>query len=157
MTTGQMYDLAFTQLDDGTIRLEQRDYCGESAIIDLHPYQLQHVAERAGLLPPSLPMPDVGEDNDEMHHLHVVGDDDGTVHLYQTQLFGMGGSDEHVILHPTQAVWLGARLLALCHAKPVSSPLAASSAPGEGACPSSMTQCDSRPSDRDLFASEVTA
>lgn len=49
----QFYDLSFGQLDDGTIRLEQKDYCGESYIIDLHPCQLRQVAERAGLLPPA--------------------------------------------------------------------------------------------------------
>lgn len=46
----QFYDLSFEQLDDGTIRLEQKDYCGESYTVDMHPCQLRHVAERAGLL-----------------------------------------------------------------------------------------------------------
>lgn len=46
----QFYDLSFDQLDDGTIRLEQKDYSGESYVIDLHPCQLRQVAERAGLL-----------------------------------------------------------------------------------------------------------
>lgn len=45
-----MFDLTFDQLDDGTIRLEQRDYCGGSVIIDLHPAQLRLLAEKAGLL-----------------------------------------------------------------------------------------------------------
>jgi hypothetical protein len=49
----QFYDLSFEQLDDGTIRLEQKDYCGESYIIDLHPAQLRHIAERVGLLLPA--------------------------------------------------------------------------------------------------------
>ena len=53
---GQMYDLNVEQLDDGTIRLEQKDYCGESYTIDLHPCQLRHIAERTGLLSPS-PIP----------------------------------------------------------------------------------------------------
>lgn len=49
----RMHDLAF-QIDDGTIRLEQRDYGGESCVIDLHPCQLRYIAERAGLLEPAL-------------------------------------------------------------------------------------------------------
>ncbi len=49
----QFHDLSFEQLDDGTIRLEQKDYCGESYIIDLHPSQLRHIAERAGLQSPA--------------------------------------------------------------------------------------------------------
>lgn len=40
----QFYDLNIETLDDGTIRLEQRDYCGESAIIDLHPAQVGYIA-----------------------------------------------------------------------------------------------------------------
>lgn len=51
--SGQFYDLSFEQLDDGTIRLEQKDYCGESCVIDLHPCQLRHIAEQAGLLSPA--------------------------------------------------------------------------------------------------------
>lgn len=49
----QFYDLHFKQLCDRTIRLEQKDYGGESYIIDLHPCQLRHIAERAGLLSPA--------------------------------------------------------------------------------------------------------
>jgi hypothetical protein len=49
----QFYDLNFKQLCDGTIRLEQKDYCGEPCIIDLHPCQLRHIAERTGLLSPA--------------------------------------------------------------------------------------------------------
>jgi hypothetical protein len=41
----QFYDLSINALDDGTIRLEQRDYCGESAIVDLHPAQLTYIAD----------------------------------------------------------------------------------------------------------------
>ena len=40
----QFYDLNIETLDDGTIRLEQRDYCGETVIVDLHPQQVQHIA-----------------------------------------------------------------------------------------------------------------
>lgn len=40
----QFYDLSIDTLGDGTIRLEQRDYCGESVILDLHPQQALHVA-----------------------------------------------------------------------------------------------------------------
>lgn len=42
--TAQFYDLNITKLDDGTIRLEQRDYCGESVILDLHPAQVAYIA-----------------------------------------------------------------------------------------------------------------
>lgn len=40
----QFYDLSIEPLDDGTVRLEQRDYCGESVIIDMHPQQAIHIA-----------------------------------------------------------------------------------------------------------------
>lgn len=36
----QFYDLSIETLDDGTIRLEQRDYCGESVIVDMHTAQV---------------------------------------------------------------------------------------------------------------------
>lgn len=52
----QLFDLSFEQLENGTIRLEQKDYCGESYVIDLHPCQLRHIAERTGLLSPA-PVP----------------------------------------------------------------------------------------------------
>lgn len=42
----QFYDLNVETLEDGTIRLEQRDYCGESVIIDLHPIQAAFIADR---------------------------------------------------------------------------------------------------------------
>ncbi|MDP3497943.1 MAG: hypothetical protein Q8R84_09845 [Candidatus Nitrotoga sp.] len=42
----QFYDLNIETLDDGTIRLEQRDYCGESMILDLHPAQVAYIADR---------------------------------------------------------------------------------------------------------------
>lgn len=45
MTKEQFYDLSIDTLDDGTIRLEQRDYCGESVIIDLHPVQAAYIAD----------------------------------------------------------------------------------------------------------------
>jgi hypothetical protein len=41
----QFYDLNIETLDDGTIRLEQRDYCGESVILDLHPAQVAYIAD----------------------------------------------------------------------------------------------------------------
>lgn len=40
----RFHDLGFEVLDDGTVRLEQRDYCGESVLIDLHPAQLEYIA-----------------------------------------------------------------------------------------------------------------
>ena len=41
----QFYDLNIETLDDGTIRLEQLDYCGESVILDLHPAQVAYIAD----------------------------------------------------------------------------------------------------------------
>lgn len=40
----RFYDLSIDTLDDGTIRLEQRDHSGESAILDLHPQQALHIS-----------------------------------------------------------------------------------------------------------------
>lgn len=51
--TSQFYDLNVETLEDGTIRLEQRDYCGESAIIDIHPIQAVFIA--GGLPDSSIP------------------------------------------------------------------------------------------------------
>lgn len=48
-------DLAYEQLKDSTIRLEQRGYSGEEAVIDLHPAQLRYVAEQFGLVAPNYP------------------------------------------------------------------------------------------------------
>lgn len=42
----QFHDLSFERLEDGTVRLEQHDYSGESVIIDLHPVQLLHIARQ---------------------------------------------------------------------------------------------------------------
>jgi hypothetical protein len=42
--TSQFYDLTTTELADGTIRLEQHDYSGESVILDLHPIQASFIA-----------------------------------------------------------------------------------------------------------------
>lgn len=39
-------DLDYSRLDDGTIRLEQIGYAGESTLIDLHPEQLLFVARQ---------------------------------------------------------------------------------------------------------------
>ena len=48
----QFFDLNFEQLEDRTIRLEQKDYCGESVIVDLHPEQVRFIARRmAGMKP----------------------------------------------------------------------------------------------------------
>lgn len=51
--TAQFYDLNLETLEDGTIRLEQRAYCGESVIIDLHPIQAAFIA--GGLPDSSVP------------------------------------------------------------------------------------------------------
>ena len=49
----KMADIGFEFLDDGTINLEQSIGCGETMLIGLHPCQLRHLAERAGLLNPA--------------------------------------------------------------------------------------------------------
>lgn len=117
MPMEKMLDLAFEIYGNGTIALEQVAGSLEGpAYIDLHPMQLRMLAERAGLLEP-VPLPTAApyliDGGNEFQHLQIEQDEDGTVNLYQTQIHGMGGSDEHLILHPTQAAWLGARLLAL--------------------------------------------
>jgi len=43
--TEQFYDLNIEIMEDGSIRLEQRDYSGDSSIIDLHPAQVAFIAE----------------------------------------------------------------------------------------------------------------
>lgn len=55
MKTTKMFDLTAQQMDDGTIRLTQEDYCGESCTIDLHTAQVQYLAEALGLLQPRAP------------------------------------------------------------------------------------------------------
>lgn len=51
--TARFHDLNVETLEDGTIRLEQRDYCGESVIIDLHPIQASFISD--GLPDSSVP------------------------------------------------------------------------------------------------------
>jgi hypothetical protein len=113
----KMLDLVVSQLDDGEILLEQMDCAGERSAVCLYPIQLRQVAEAVGLASPSVPagwanQVDVGPD--WMDNLDVTrDDDDGTVTISQTQISGMGGSDNRLTLHPIQAAWLGARLLAM--------------------------------------------
>lgn len=40
----QFHDMSFEVMEDGTIRIEQRDTCGESVIVDAHPQQIIHIA-----------------------------------------------------------------------------------------------------------------
>lgn len=63
----KMFDLEFAQLEDGTVRLTQTDYAGESYIIDLHPAQLRHIAERAGVM-------SIGSDGIAARRLLIVAD-----------------------------------------------------------------------------------
>lgn len=42
--TEQFYDLKFDRLDDGTVRLTQRDTAGEEYLVDAHPVQIIHIA-----------------------------------------------------------------------------------------------------------------
>jgi hypothetical protein len=44
MNTTQHYDILTTTTDDGSIKFQQMDYCGESATIHLHPDQLRALA-----------------------------------------------------------------------------------------------------------------
>lgn len=50
MTSLKMHDLIFSQLDDGTVRLEQCDGIAETVQIDLHVSQLRLIAEYVGLM-----------------------------------------------------------------------------------------------------------
>lgn len=62
--SARMFDLAFKQSSDGTIRLEQRDGDGdggEPAIIDLHPAQLRHVAVAFGIVAPNYQADDLSK------------------------------------------------------------------------------------------------
>lgn len=54
----KMYDLAYSQQPDGSVRLVQSD-CGDEYIIDLHPAQLRHLAEHFELVPPAPPADDL--------------------------------------------------------------------------------------------------
>lgn len=108
----RMYDLEFEQLDDGTIRLEQKDYSGDSCIVDLHPCQLRYIAESAGLLPAravQVLTPAPAAEGQAMHSMsvEVVGD---SIWIEQTRLRDMGGTDAAIELHPVQAAWLVVRL-----------------------------------------------
>jgi hypothetical protein len=49
----QFYDLNITHLEDGTIRLEQGDYSGDSVIIDLHPVQAAFLTDNKPARPVS--------------------------------------------------------------------------------------------------------
>ena len=53
----KFFDLSIEQQDGGTIRLEQRDYCGEPVYIDLHPLQAAHIAHGFGN--PIAPLPSI--------------------------------------------------------------------------------------------------
>lgn len=46
---GQMFDIKFSLLGDGTIRLEQAGGIDEPSVVDLHPSQLQFIANHYGL------------------------------------------------------------------------------------------------------------
>lgn len=114
MMTEHMYDVGVEFLEDGNARIEQSAGSLEGATyIDLHPVQVRLLAERMGLLntqPLPLGLPVAFEGNGNFHHLEIERDEDGTVHLFQTQIQGMGGSDEHVMLHLLQAAWLASQL-----------------------------------------------
>lgn len=55
--TSKFYDLEISKLDDGTIRLEQRYGCDESAIVDLHPAQVAYIADGLPATAPERPQP----------------------------------------------------------------------------------------------------
>lgn len=52
MNPAQHFDLSVEQLDDGTVRLSQIDYSGNSATIDIHPDQIRAIA--AQFAPPAI-------------------------------------------------------------------------------------------------------
>jgi len=58
----QFHDLSFEVMEDGTIRLEQHDYCGESVIVEAHPQQIHHIA-RSLQSNVSKPVPQVEQDS----------------------------------------------------------------------------------------------
>lgn len=124
MMNFQQFDLNATTIGNGVIRLTQPNGMDDPSVIDLHPAQLRHLAEAAGVIASlAVPHPLDGDDDTELHQLQVVRDDDGTVTLYQTRIQGMGVTDAFVVLHPAQARWLGAHLLALSMtAKPAAPP-----------------------------------
>ena len=51
--TNKFFDLQFSQLESGTIRLKQEAYGDD--VVDLHPVQFRYVAEHFGLVAPSYP------------------------------------------------------------------------------------------------------
>ncbi len=51
----QFFDLSFEVLEDGTIRMEQIDYSGNTAILDAHPRQIIHIARTVSVARPKLP------------------------------------------------------------------------------------------------------
>ena len=53
MTTTKMYDLEIEIKTADDIWLTQSADCGETATVSLHPLQIRHLAELAGLLEPS--------------------------------------------------------------------------------------------------------
>ena len=153
----KIYDIAY-EIDGDTINLEQDIGHGEVHSVALHRIHLQLLAEKMGLLGKAgqtqsagvmpAPIHDYATAYDsnvgEMHHLLIDCDDDGTINIFQTQVHGSSGSDEHVVLHPVQAVWLGTQLLAAArHAKPISSPVAAPGDPIGDGCPPSVAECTS--------------
>lgn len=56
----QFHDLSFEVLEDGTIRMEQGDYAGESVIVDAHPQQIIHIARTVS--PARQTQPDIKAD-----------------------------------------------------------------------------------------------
>lgn len=108
----QIPDIAF-EIDGDLVRIEQSAGCGEVASVDLHRLHVAHLAGLLGLIPPAshpvAPKALTGGP-ESMDSLEVSTDDDGTIWLSQTRVRGMGGSDESIALHPSQAAWLAEQL-----------------------------------------------
>lgn len=118
----KFYDLSAVQFDDGTVQLVQKD-CGEEYVIAAHPMQLAYYAHKYNRAPVPAPQPIATADDvpDEMHSLSISREPGELIAIEQTIVQGMGGSDERILIHPTQAAWLAARLLELA-AMPVETP-----------------------------------
>lgn len=115
----KFYDLRAEQFDDGTIQLTQMD-CGEEYCINAHPVQLAYFAQKyckgpAPALPTITPSTDAPN---EMHSLSVTHEPGELIAIEQTVVRGMGGSDDCILVHPSQVPWLVTRLLELASAPP---------------------------------------
>lgn len=112
MALTKIYGMAY-EVDGDQITIEQDVGCGETSAVYLNRIHLELLAQEAGVsISPEMRMdpPTHVVGGDSMQQLEVEVDEDGTIHLLQTRLRGMGGSDEQIDLHPMQAAWLAQKL-----------------------------------------------